>query len=213
MFNKITNTMKRTKIILAAIACIISINMYAQDAVSRIEIPLNKINTIVLLNLDGNSTLVKSGSDKIDIKSELFVKGDNWGWKFPESRPEFKIVTKQSNDTLYVSTPAEFDYKIIGISTYTEVISSIIQIPAEIKLIIKKADKLTINTNFQELKIFDSKVIDFQNIERHKLESLVCKAGSRLTVNNVERQPSYEFQGGGLSKYFFEADIVTLKIH
>lgn len=202
--------MKRIRIFLTTLLCALAFTNYAQEAESRIAVPLNEINTIVLLNLDGNSTIVESGSDILIIKSELTTNGDSWGWRFPESRPEFKIDSKQSNDTLYVSTPVAFDFKIVGISTYKELVSTVIQIPENIKLVIRKADILTIESNFQDLRIYSSNEIDYQNIDKKKLGSLICQSGARLTVNGVTRKLSYEFQGDGLRKYSLEAEVITL---
>ncbi|PLX05634.1 MAG: hypothetical protein C0598_14025, partial [Marinilabiliales bacterium] len=103
--------MQIKKMILIVIACVMYTVSSAQEVQEQLNLSLENVNTIVFKNLDGNTSIIKSSSDELNVKSELLINGDNWGWKFPEDRPKFKIEAKQSNDTLYIITLHLFSYK------------------------------------------------------------------------------------------------------
>lgn len=204
--------MKTTKMILTTIACATSMIVNAQEMQNQLSVKLDNVSTIVLENLDGNTTFVKSDSDVISIKSELFINGDNWGWTIPESRPDFKIETRLSNDTLYVCTPISFRFKIIGVSSYKEQISSIVHIPENKNIEIVKADKLILETNFMNVKIKDAKEIECKKLNKAEMGSLLCQARSKFFVNGIERERSFEFQGAGSEHYYLHANKISLNI-
>ncbi len=60
----------------------------------------------------------------------------------------FEIKSKESNDTLFVSTPFFFNYTSIGINTYKETIENIIRISSNKNIIIQEVDNLTFKGEF-----------------------------------------------------------------
>jgi hypothetical protein len=134
--------MKPTKTILTLLMCFSFFGSHAQTANDKLVIPLHSINTVVLDESGGVCKIFPSPSNEILAQSELHARGGKWGWSFPKKRPLFKITYRQSNDTLYVDMPKAFSFKTIGVSTYAEQITSIVQIPANKHIIVKKADKL-----------------------------------------------------------------------
>lgn len=148
--------MKSTKTISTLILFFIFFGSNAQTANDKIVIPLNSINTVVLRESGGACKLFVSQSNEITAQSELHTSGGIWGWSFPKKRVPFKISCQQSNDTLYIKMPVTFSFSTIGISTYSEQISSIIQIPADKHVLVQKAKNLTIEGQFKHLDIHNS---------------------------------------------------------
>lgn len=204
--------MKSRKTILTLVMCVTLIGCYAQKMNDNMVIPIGSINVVVITNLSGDCTIFQSKTNEIKAKSGLYTKGDSWGWRFPKERPTFKISSKKSNDTLYIEMPSEFNFKIIGISTYSEQIRSVLQIPDDKEVIIQKANKLTIEDEFYYLNIQNTSDLSCNNIKKVKTKSIMCNAHNMLFINGIKSNNMFEFHGAGTGNYILNANKISLTI-
>jgi hypothetical protein len=204
--------MKTIKTNLTLIMFLIIFGSYAQKTNDKIDIPLNSINTVVLSELSGVCSIFQSKTNELYARSELNTSGGKWGWSFPKERPLFKISSRESNDTLYVEMPYEFSFKTIGISTYSEHITSIIQIPEDKQIIIQKANKLIVEDEFSQLNIQNTEDLICNIIHKNSMNNILCNAGKRLTINGLKSNNQYEFQGSGKGNSSLKAINISLTL-
>jgi len=204
--------MKTKKTNFTLIMFLIFFGSYAQKTNDKIDVPLDSINTIVFSELSGGCSIFKSRSNELCAKSELYTGGGKMGWSFPKERPLFKISSRQSNDTLYVEMPTEFSFKTIGISTYSEHITSVIQIPEYKHIIVQKANKLIIEDEFSQLNIQNTEDLVCHTIHKNSMNSILCNAGKRLTINGLKSNNQYEFQGSGKGNSILKANNLYLTL-
>ena len=186
-----------------------SIVSNAQDVTTKFNRELDNVK-VVVLDLSGNTTLQPMVGNRINILSLLSTEGSVWGLKIPDKRPEFQIQYNQSGDTLYVKTPSVFTYKSIGISTYAEQNSNVIQISSEIPIIISNAGHIEIQSGFLKVEIRDADDIDFSASNKADIKLLNCKSDKNLIVNGNKKATSFEFQGIGSESYLFNAKNIKL---
>lgn len=192
------------KITFTTIALIIGFISNAQVAKTNFSRSLTGINVIVL-TLSGNTSVQGSVGDDLRVNSFLQTKGDIWGWKFPEKRPEFKIEPVISRDTLYITTPAVYTPATIGVSTYSEHIENVIQIPTGKKLIVRQAKKLSVEDDFKYLSILNADNLSVV-IHKSKIMRLKCEAFKSVKINSGEVSKTYLLEGTGADYYALKAN-------
>ena len=202
--------MKAAKLILVLILTVIFIRSNAQELTYTFVGSLSDVNTIVLNDLSGDCTLFQSTTDELNVKSELYINGETWGWKLPDRRPVFNIYSRQSNDTLYIEMPYKFSFKVIGISTYSEQIKSVLQIPNDKQIIVRKAEKLSIEGEFNYLNIQNTTELYCNTIFKMNMNRISCKATERLTINGIRHNNLYEWEGQGNGNYNLQANHIFL---
>lgn len=201
--------MKTKNLIFVIALSLTSISSMSQGLISKHIESLESVNTVVIV-ANGNVTINPIIENELKISSYLQSNGDIWGFKFPEKRPEFESVTRKSNDTLYVTTPKQFYYSTIGISTYSENVESLIQIPIHSEIIVKQGDKIICDDGFQYLEIENASSINLYNTNKEHFKALFCTVSKELKVNGIDKGASYEFQGNGTNTYFLNANNIEL---
>ena len=201
--------MKKTNILLLAFSMILA-NCFAQN--SRVEHTrsLDRIN-VVVLSLSGNTSIQGTMENELKTRSLLITKGGVWGFKYPESRPEFKTVEYVLHDTLFVSTPARFDPHVIGIDTYSESIENTIQLPADKKIIITRADQLELENDWKYINVCNANQLKL-TIHKASIGTLSCRVSKSLKINGQKSSSEYVMNGIGPNIYSLQANQVSLNI-
>lgn len=125
----------------------------------------------------------------------------------------FEIKSKESNDTLFVSTPFFFNYTSIGINTYKETIENIIRISSNKNIIIQEVDNLTFKGEFAKLKVNNSRKTNYQSIKKSETKILKCTANKNLIINGELKKNDYEFRGLGINCISLDANKIKIDIH
>jgi hypothetical protein len=180
----------------------------AQQLKADYSVPATKFN-VVVLQLSGNSAVQASGSEEVKVKSSLFASGKVWGWKFPADRPPLEIMHHFSGDTLYISTPDQFNPGVIGISTYSESLDNTISIPSGKKLIILGSGNLSIEDDFSQAEQSGSGTVSLA-VSMTEVSGLKCKARKQLLIDGKVKSGEYELNGKGSDHYQLNADVIKI---
>ena len=166
---------------------------------------------VIVFSLTGNSSIQASANDEVKIKSFLQSKGDVWGWKSPDKRPEFKISDRISGDTLFVTTPQVYSPNTIGINTYSENIDNTIMVPEGKKVYVKHSEKLTLEDEMEYVDVNNTNELNV-SIPKSGVRLLKCNAADDLKINSKENSKSYELNGLGTHTYSLAARQITLNL-
>jgi hypothetical protein len=183
---------------------------FAQKAKTEFSMSIPCIH-VVVLDLTGNTSIQASPKDEIKINSFLQSKGDTWGWKWPDQRPDFKIKERISKDTLYITSPLRYSPKTIGITTYSENIDNIIFVPEGKKIYVIHSDQLMVEDGMGMLDVRNTGELTI-SIRKSTVKQLKCNARMRLNINTIENTKSYELNGLGTQTYNLEADQITINL-
>jgi len=199
------------ELILLILSLVYTLYGFAQQEVKH-NIGTENINVIVLKS--NGQTLVKNNdSDNLQISSKRYEKGKVIGVKVPEERTTFDVEFSISADTLYLTTPKRFSPKIIGITTYSEVIENTIELPKDKKLVILEADKLYFNNIQNNLVVNSAREITFDNLTKTNIAELKCTATHYLRINDEKKAKEFELHAYGSYYLTIHADKINLDIN
>ncbi|NVO19827.1 MAG: hypothetical protein HXX13_09005 [Bacteroidetes bacterium] len=197
------------KIVLFSITMYLGITVvFAQSMKTHYSQSLKQVNVVVLY-LSGNTVIQANIDNEIKISNYLMTKGDVWGWKFPEHRPAFINMVRQSRDTLFINSPAIYNPSVIGVDTYSETIENTIQLPADKKIIIRKAGDLSFESDMKYLNILNTGKLKVE-VKKFSMGELNCKASKRLLINGSLASNLYTLEGKGNNTYNLQASEISI---
>jgi hypothetical protein len=193
-------------LLLALFLC--SGTLEAQSRTDEASYPMKGVHVLVL-NLSGKSRIHPAIREELQLSSALQTYGFIWGWKYPDERPEFRIAGRASHDTMYLTTPAVFQPKTIGINTYSESIENIIHVPATIQVVVRRADILIVDAGIRMLEVKKTNHLQI-DIAKDEIKTLICRSASGLSINTVSGPDMYEVHSVGNSSYDLQAEQIEI---
>lgn len=183
---------------------------FTQQEVEQ-RISMKDVRFVVLIS--NGSTYFKSSTDhELHIRSKMQMKGKIRGISVPAERPKFEVEYHISSDTLYLKTPQRFVPKIIGISNYSESITTTIELPKNIYLTILKGDNLYFDDITNDLLIQSAEEITFNNLTKAEIAALKCTAVQSLRLNDETKAKEFELHGNGNQILAINATRIQLHI-
>lgn len=199
------------ELIILTLSLVYALCGFAQQEMER-NIITENINVIVLKS-NGQTVVKNNNNDNLHISSKRYEKGKVIGVKVHKERTVFDIESRTSSDTLYLTTPKRFSPKVIGITTYSEVIENTIKLPRDKKLVILEANELHFDGIYNNLFIKFAKKIILNDLRKTNIAELRCTATQSIYLNDEKKAKEFELHGYGNYYLTINANKINLTVN
>ena len=166
--------------------------------------------SVIVIESGGETTIRQTALSEIKIASSLSASGKVYGAKLGNTkRPKFELQTLIKNDTLFIKMPSEFTYSSIGVNLYSETVQNQLILPAHIRLIVRKAEHVILDTELSYVDIKSAKKVRSQSLELDHYSVVYCEPKTRLKIGGKTKS-TFMHKGEGEKILMIKSDYIKI---